>query len=214
MDGRKKVYRGGSYNSPIDEIGSFIRFAAEPENHAAYIGFRCVLSSDQIENPTYSIGQPCQVISMNELTELLPTSTPFPCSSATVNGYCQLLGGKPSYGIELLQSNCLNNSLHSMMANLQPLTCSTISLSDGSNKYECTFPDMAQGINVNMNYCHEIDIPVVQKACPIGYQYDKNKNLCAITETTIPNPPCPKGFLEVGSFGCLQYLIVKILHVR
>lgn len=203
LDGRKRGYRGGSYTSSSDEIGSFMRFAIEPEYQAPDIGFRCALNRNQVENPTLSMGQPCQILAMSDQDQAYPTSTPFPCSSASTSGFCQLLGGKPSYGIGILQYGCLDNTLHSMIANLQPLTCSTTQLSNGGNKYQCTFPGMAQGINVNLSYCHSIDIPKVQMTCPPGYQIDKETSLCEVENSKLPSSPCPQGYLNVATYGCL-----------
>jgi formylglycine-generating enzyme required for sulfatase activity len=202
-DGRKRVYRGGSYASSSDEIGSFLRFATEPENQASDIGFRCVLAAEQVENRTLTMGRPCQILAMSDQNQASPTSTPFPCTSASVNGFCQLLGGKPSYGIEILQSGCLDNTLHSMTANIQPLTCSTTQLSNGTNKYQCTFPGMAQGINVNLSYCHSIDVQNVQIACPSGYQINQKTHLCEVENSKLPSSPCPHGYLNVATYGCL-----------
>ena len=203
LDGRKKVYRGGSYKSTGDEVGSYLRFSTEPENQSSDIGFRCVLDGTVLEKPTLQTGQPCQVVGMNDQSQALPTATPFPCSSAFATGFCQLLGGKPSYGIEFLQSGCLDNSLHSMTANSQPLTCSTTPLSGGGTKYQCTFPGMAQGIKVDLSYCHSVDIPNVQTTCPSGYQFDQETKLCKTENSKLPSPPCLQGYQDITPYGCL-----------
>jgi len=203
LDGWKKVYRGGSYKSSVEEIGSFLRFATEPENQAPDLGFRCVLQGDPLIDPTLNIVQPCQIVGANDQNQIQPTSTPFPCSSASVTGFCQLLSGKPSYGLDIRQSGCLENNLISMTGNSQPLTCTVSQLSDGGNKYLCTFPGMAQGINVDVNYCHTFTFPLVSISCPTGYLLNQNSKLCEVENAKIPIPPCPQGYLEVPPYGCL-----------
>ncbi len=206
LDGWKKVYRGGSYNSSEEEIGSYLRFALEPEKQTPDLGFRCVLQGDPLTDPTLKIVQPCQIIGVNDQNQIQPTSTPFPCSPASVTGFCQLLSGKPSYGLDIRQSGCLENKLFSMTGNSQPLTCTISQLSDGGNKYLCTFPGMAQGIKVDVNYCHAFTLPLVKISCPTGYQLNQNSKFCEIENAKLPKPPCPQGYLEVPSYGCLPIL--------
>lgn len=202
-EGWKKVYRGGSYKSSVEEIGSFLRFATEPENQAPDLGFRCVLMGDPLTDPTLNIGQPCQVIGMNDPNEIQSTPTPFPCSSASVTGFCQLLSGKPSYGLDIRQSGCLENKLQSMTGNSQPLSCTVSQLSDGGNKYLCTFPGMAQGINVDVSYCHSFSIPLVSISCPTGYQLTQDSKFCEVENAKLPIPPCPQAYVNVPPYGCL-----------
>jgi formylglycine-generating enzyme required for sulfatase activity len=203
LDGRKRVYRGGSYRSGSEELGSFLRFSTEPENQFSDLGFRCVLQKEEVTETNQSIGRPCQIIGMNDPLQIPPTSTPFPCPVASVTGFCQLLGGKASYGVEINQSGCQNNLLHSMTANSQPLSCSVTELSDGGNKYRCTFPGMAQGMNVYISYSHSFALPNVEISCPLGYQLDQNSKLCELEHSKLPNPPCPRGYLDVADYGCL-----------
>lgn len=202
-DGTRKVYRGGSYKSTKDEISSILRFAIEPEKQASDLGFRCVLLGDPTTDLAMQIGQPCKVLAINDPAQTQSTSTPYPCSSAEVTGFCQLLGGKPSYGVDIYQTGCFGNSLNSMTANLQPLSCNITQLSNGGNKYLCTFPKMAQGIKVNVSYCHTIDSPIVSRACPTGYQMNQNSQVCELEYSKLPVPPCPKDFLDVPPYGCL-----------
>lgn len=203
LDGRKKVYRGGSYKSAADEITSYLRFSKEPEKQAPDIGFRCVLADEPTKNLSMQIGQPCQVSAINDQLQTKATITPFPCSSAIVTGFCQLFGDIPSYGIELRQTGCLDNNLHSMTSNSQPLTCKTSDLSNGGNLFRCTFPGMAQGIKVDVSYCHSLDIQKAAKSCPVGYVLDQGSSNCVLENSKLPSPPCPKGFLDLSPYGCL-----------
>ncbi len=203
LDGRKKVYRGGSYRSSTDEMGAFLRFALEPEKQSSDIGFRCVLEGNPITDAALQIGQSCSISGMSDPNQIQPTSTPFPCAAASVSGYCQLLSGKPSYGVEINQSGCLDNNLYSMMGNSQPLTCTIFQLSNGGKKYQCTFPGMGQGVMVDVSYCNLLDVPLVEITCPIGYQLDQTSRQCELINTKLPAPPCPNGYQEIPSYGCL-----------
>ncbi|MBA4385069.1 MAG: hypothetical protein C0410_10065, partial [Anaerolinea sp.] len=203
MSGTKRVYRGGSYKSAKDEISSILRFAQEPEKQTSDLGFRCVLSGDPSTESALKIGQPCKVMAMNNPIKTQSTSTPFPCSSASVTGYCQLISGKASYGVDINQAGCLGNVLHSMTANSQPLSCEITQLTNGGNRYTCTFPGMAQGIKVNVSYCHAINAPNVTQTCPTGYQLDQNSKFCESAYPKLPEPPCPNDFLDVPPYGCL-----------
>ncbi len=203
LDGRKRVYRGGSYRSSAEEMATYLRNALEPEKQASDLGFRCVLDGDPLKVTALQPAQPCTLLSGNDPAQIQPTSTPFPCSAASVSGFCQLLSGKPSYGIEIFQSGCRDNNLYSMTGNSQPLSCSISQLSDGGNKFHCTFPGMGQGIKVNINYCNVLEVPQVDITCPLGYQLDQHSRQCELINAKLPTPPCPKGYQEVTSIGCL-----------
>lgn len=204
LDGRKRVYRGGSYKSSSDEMASYLRFALEPEKQSSDLGFRCVLQGDPLKDAALQqVAQPCTIAGMNDPDQIHATATPFPCADAAVSAFCQLLSGKPSYGVEIHQSGCLNNDLYALSGNSQPLSCLTTKLSDGGNKYQCSFPGMGQGITVNVNYCNVLDIPSVDITCPIGYQLDQNSKQCELKNPKLPNPPCPRGYQELPFYGCL-----------
>ncbi|MRS03981.1 hypothetical protein EG832_12295, partial [bacterium] len=205
LDGRKRVYRGGSYTSSAEEMATYLRYALEPEKQASDLGFRCILEGDPLKETGLQIAQPCTLLGMNDLNQIQPTSTPFPCSEATVSGFCQLLSGKPSYGIEILQSGCRDNNLLTMTGNSQPLTCSLSPLSGGGNKYQCSFPGMGQGIMVSVNYCNVLDVPEVDITCPLGYQLNQESRQCELKIIKLPTPPCPNGYQEVSSIGCLPF---------
>jgi formylglycine-generating enzyme required for sulfatase activity len=48
--GTKKVYRGGIYKTPEDQILPYLRYSTEPDKYAADLGFRCVLVGDTEES--------------------------------------------------------------------------------------------------------------------------------------------------------------------
>ncbi len=203
QEGTKKVYRGGGFNSPLEEVNPILRFAIEPEKHAANIGFRCVLLGDPTKSTTETVGQPCQVLGSNDELKTQPTFTPYPCEPASVLGYCELLGGKASYGVDIRQKGCMSNKLNSMTGNSQPLTCSVHQLANGGNQFLCTFPGMAQGISVDVRYCHPFFAQPFVIECPSGYKLNQTSKVCELEYTKLPSPPCPNGYLDVPPNGCM-----------
>lgn len=202
-EGTQRIFRGGGYASPADQVNVFTRFAAKPEEHAADRGFRCVLLGDPTKSTTETVGQPCQILGSSDQLETQPTYTPYPCEQATVLGYCELLGGKASYGVDIRQNGCLSNKLNSMTGNSQPLNCTVHQLQNGGNQYLCTFPGMAQGIDVEVRFCHSFSMQIVKLKCPTGYKLVQPNSICELEYAKLPAPPCPKGYLDVPPNGCM-----------
>ncbi len=202
-EGIYKVYRGGGFLSSEVDVSATSRFFTEPEQHSADLGFRCVLVGDPTKSTSETVGQPCQVLGNITQLESQPTYTPYPCEQPSVVGYCELLGGKASYGVDIRQKGCLSNKLNSMTGNSQPLTCSVHQLQNGGNQYLCTFPGMAQGINVEVRFCHSFSAQISTIECPSGYKLNSTNNLCELEYTKLPGPPCPKGYLDVPPNGCM-----------
>ncbi len=202
-EGIYKVYRGGGFLSSDVDVSATSRFFTEPEKHSADLGFRCVLVGDPTKSTTETFGQPCKVLGNVTQLETQPTFTPYPCEPASVVGYCELLGGKASYGVDIRQNGCMNNKLNNMTGNSQPLNCTVHQLQSGGNQYLCTFPGMAQGITVDVSYCHSYSAQPVALKCPSGYKLDQTSKLCELEYSKLPGPPCPKGYLDVPPNGCM-----------
>lgn len=90
-----------------------------------------------------------------------------------------------------------------MTGNSQPLNCTVHQLQSGGNQYLCTFPGMAQGITVDVSYCHSYSAQPVALKCPSGYKLDQTSKLCELEYSKLPGPPCPKGYLDVPPNGCM-----------
>ncbi len=202
VDGTEKVYRGGSYLSSVEDINPVMRFSAEPEKHAADIGFRCVLTGDNVNaNGQYTgsyVPRSCSAlpVAVNQ-PETQPTWTPLPCESATIYGECYLnQQGKPITDIVILQKNCMTNILTDFTSNISENLQCTANISGESASYICDGKNMFQGSEVDISYCHVYAVKEPNLVCPAGYHLDAQSSVCVADNTWVPSPPCPKDNFE------------------
>lgn len=202
-EGKKKVYRGGSYKTPEDEILPVLRYSLEPEKHAADIGFRCVLLGEDGEIPTPP-APPCEVVALNSEPDGGPTPTPIGCSDPTITAYCEIRpNGASASGVRIDEVECGAGRLdaNGFTQNGNPLICSLPGA--GQFRWFCNDPSWAQGLAIKIGYCHEYYPIQLVLECPTGYQYNSASTFCEPEGAWLPDPPCPMGYVEVEGFGCL-----------
>lgn len=209
-EGTERVYRGGSYQSELEDMPAWMRFNLKPEQHTEELGFRCALEGPEIKCNTLTSTNitipppPCQVPAVNtSQPEAQPTFTPFPpCGLANVTAFCELRKGYPVSGINISISNCFDNLLTDILGNGTALNC-TVS-NTNPPVYSCDPPPgSAQGSTVNISYCHELPQLQIHPECPAGYEYNFDNSFCEPIGPWLPEPPCPSGYVEDENFGCL-----------
>ena len=214
VDGIKKVYRGGAYASSEDDVNAYVRFSVDPNEHAADLGFRCVLkgfnSDGTLDNTNASFSPPsCQVLPVNNpQLQQQPTWTPEPCGATTGFGGCSLNSqGNPITYLHLGQSNCQSNLLANFSSNsIDDLACEEYPVQNGVT-YRCLGKNMFQGSTVDISFCHKYLIKQLSLDCPVGYKLDHYSKYCIPSGPWIPDPPCPNDYVEV--FGiCLPNKVV------
>ncbi len=213
-NGIEKVYRGGSYKSPVNLTSPILRFFDKPEIHSEELGFRCVLlgtgsdglpAADGGDNSFYP--PPCQVVAQaNPGLVTGATMTPFPaCEPASISGFCYWAGkvqGAVS-GIKISLANCYaDNVLNPLTGNGTPLDC----MISGENPkfYKCDPPPgSAQGSVIELSYCH--DLPPINPSykCPAGYFKYSGDTFCEPLGFWLPQQPCPEGFQAYGQKSCV-----------
>lgn len=195
-DGLKKVYRGGSYPSSLEEVNAIVRFSAKPEEHSAELGFRCVLIGEGgTMDGGGSVGRPCEVVQFEPQQPVSgPTKTPYPCAAPSIGAFCERKPAGAVVGITISQADCLGNHLKDILGNGLPLTCTTT----GTNPvhYLCTGGNLAQGALINIDYCHKFTYQVQAVNCPQGYHYNDASTFCEPDGQWLPDPPCGPGYIE------------------
>ncbi len=201
VDGTKKVYRGGSYASTLDDVNPVMRFAVKPEEHSAEIGFRCVLTGDYSSSTNNQVPRPCEVLPVSVQPENQPTFTPIPCQPASVTAGCVKPAGKQARTwIDIYQSNCQFNLLSGFLSNaVQDLYCSASSLDANTTpkEYTCVSANMVQGLNVDVFFWHDYAVSQIELTCPTGFVLDKANSFCIPGGAWLPDPPCPYGYTEL-----------------
>jgi formylglycine-generating enzyme len=200
-DGLKRVYRGGGYSTSPENINPVMRFSLEPEEHAANIGFRCVLNGDFNTGSGNQVPRQCEVVPVNNYQpQEQPTWTPMPCLPATLNGNCYLNNsGSPVTSISISQSGCQNNLLSAFSSTtIIDLNCSGPLITGDWSIYQCNGKNMIQGASVDLSYCHQYLLSQFVPECPPGYEYDALSKFCMPNGSWLPEPPCPTGYIEVS----------------
>ena len=204
VEGTQRVFRGGGYASPVEEVNVFTRFAAKPDEHAADRGFRCVLTGDYSasgDSAGNQVPRPCSVLSLNSQQPVeQPTWTPIPCQPASITGNCYLnAGGGPITSLSISQSGCQINKLTNFQSNtIQDLICTDDGGMDPIN-YTCNGKNMIQGSTVDISYCHMYGILQLSPECPVGYEFDNITHFCKPSGLWLPKPPCPLGYIDMGN---------------
>ncbi len=206
LDGTKKVYRGGSYLSGPQDVVPITRSAIKPEEHAADLGFRCVLNGDLDPNGLfgaqggYQVPRQCEVPPVAEQPEIAATWTPVPCQPVVTTGHCDIHNGLRYISITLYQANCQYNLLSGFGSNAVPdLNCvaSSNSLTTDPKSYDCTGTNMAQGMSVDIFVWHDYAFSQPVLNCPAGYEMDQSNMFCKPIGTWLPEPPCPWGYSQL-----------------
>ncbi len=199
-EGIYKIYRGGSYLSQDEQVNSIDRYFAKPEEHAADIGFRCVLTGDfYSEENGQQVPRPCEALPINNhQPEQQPTWTPFPCQSPYIAGNCYLnAGGGPVTSLYIAQSGCQSNRLVDFSSNtIIDLNCTGPTPVGDYKTYTCNGKNMIQGAVVDLTFCHKYSVQLMSPQCPQGYEYDSTSQYCLPTGSWLPDPPCPVGYKE------------------
>lgn len=200
VDGIKKVYRGGSYVSTMDNINPVMRFASKPEEHAADLGFRCVLTGDFTSDGGSQVPRPCSILPVSEQPDMSATFTPIPCSPANLTGYCHTTAlGQMNTWIKIVQSNCEYNNLSGFdSVKIPDLNCvgPTQDANPMPKEYICTGTNMVQGMNVDVFFWHDLGSSQIVKTCPAGFVLDSANSFCVPEGAWLPDPPCPYQYVE------------------
>lgn len=201
VDGTKKVYRGGSYSSNMDDVNAIARFSVDPNDHAADLGFRCVLTGDKYNKVGGGqVPRPCSVMPVVDQPKMQATFTPVPCDPASITAYCHTTSkGQMLTGFTVIQSNCQYNFLSGFESNTIPdVNCVSATLvPDTSPKqYNCTGTNMVQGLNVDLFFWHDFMVSQIEKTCPAGFVLDSANSFCIPSGNWLPEPPCPYGYTE------------------
>ncbi len=200
--GTKKVYRGGSYKTPEDQILPSLRYSTEPEKYAADLGFRCVLIGDTEEITPEP--PPCQVVGLNGKPDSNITITPASCPDPKISAFCALgPNGAAVAGVYVDETECEFGKLSNtkFTQNGLPLYCYLPVA--GSLRWLCNDPSWAQGLKLEIGYCYQYYPVQLEITCPAGYQYNTVSTFCEPEGSWLPDPPCPYGYVEVADFGCL-----------
>lgn len=201
VDGTKKVYRGGSYISTLDNVSPVMRFTLKPEEHTADLGFRCVLTGDFSADGGNQVPRPCAVLPVSEQPEMQATFTPFPCQAANVTSGCyKTSGGQMHTWIDVYQYNCQYNLLSGFLSNAIPdLHCSgpTQDANTTPKEYLCVGTNMVQGMNVDLFFWHNYGVSQIQLTCPAGFVLDSANSFCIPDGAWLPDPPCPYNYSEL-----------------
>mgnify|MGYP000896165200 CR=1 FL=1 len=206
-EGTRRVFRGGGYASPAEDVNVYTRFSAEPVEHSADLGFRCVLLGDYSssgDNAGSQVPRPCSVLALNGQQPVeQPTWTPIPCEPASITSNCYLnAGGGPITSLTIYQANCQVNALDDFFSNtIQDLNC-TIPPFDSSNDpktYNCSGKNMIQGSTVDISFCHYYQMTQLMPECPLGYEFDPNTFFCEPSGLWLPKPPCPVYYIDMGN---------------
>lgn len=197
VDGTKKVYRGGGYASNIDEINPAARFSSDPNEHAADLGFRCVLTGFDTDGLRESGSAPsCKVLPVNAQPVQAATITPIPCQPASIQAPCIVMkDGNPWLEIIINQSGCETNRLEHFESNtIADFKCAD----EKGGAYHCLGINLAQGATYDLSYCHTYNYFDNLTDCPSGYEYVATSGFCEPTGDWLPDPPCPITYIEVN----------------
>jgi hypothetical protein len=195
-DGTKKVFRGGSYRSSMDDVNSFVRFSAKPVEHGADLGFRCVLTGDYAKQ---EVPRQCSVVPFDQTQpKEQPTWTPIPCESAQVSGLCVFMSGKAYTQINVKQENCAPNEIDSWYSSdIQNLDCHLGVDAPDYKSYICGGSNLVQGGQFILAFNHVKDFVLpFTPSCPAGFEYNSTTHFCEPNGTWLPDPPCPSSYTE------------------
>lgn len=208
IDGIKKVYRGGSYSSSMDEVNPVMRNSVKPQEHAADLGFRCVLLG---EAEAISVPPPaCQVPAFAQQPDSGPTGTPAP-QVVDFKGYCHW--GTDGYKHLTVYVDPLNECTLKRMRDFtlnipnDPLNISCPledGLGCGGDDINCYSPYFVEGGTYEINYCFDdCNWGELEPECAQGFDYNTGTGWCEPVSNWLPEPPCPDGYEEFPNLGCL-----------
>jgi sulfatase modifying factor 1 len=201
--GKLKVFRGGSYLTPPEEIKLVVRSFLELEKYSADLGFRCVLGGEVVPPPPI-----CQVAPVVTTTEGQPETPPVQLLGPEVRAYCAILGGGDQTVVEVELNMDTDAGDYEISLNGNPVTCTPFA--SNPSRLTCTSSILAQNSTVQVQVCRTLPIaePVGDPECPSGYTYNPSSTFCEYGESTLPSPPCPKGYLDVPGVGCMPVPVV------
>jgi formylglycine-generating enzyme required for sulfatase activity len=193
VEGTLRVYRGGGYDSPPLEVRPDVRFALEPQKHAANLGFRCVLT-----------GQAPPPMCIYPTIDDTPSSTD-PDWDFRVVAYCEDRQRVEHTGVNItinMPADELDDYSFEVSGNGTPLTCSPIA----PDRLGCSGAPLIQNTNVEIEVCRDYTGPALMPpspTCPEGYFYNPDTGTCSHTLPEMDEwGGCPHGY-EMTLFGCL-----------
>ena len=210
---KERVLRGGGYATSLDKISPILRFKAKPEEHAADLGFRCVLLGEGADIPLPAPA--CQVAALGQQPDSGPTITPFVVHPAESYGSCQLdNNGNHHTWVRIANDvdSCWTKRMIDFSINI-PNDTSAIAcnlddgLGCGPDYFRCNSPHFFEGATVGINFCYDEDLYLSSSElipeCAAGFAYNSGSGWCEPVSDWLPVPPCPDGYDEVGDLGCL-----------
>ncbi len=203
--GTARVIRGSSYLSPLDELEIYTRSSADPDEHIADVGFRCVLSGETVGDPPPPV---CEAIPYIPLPiedhpldfhppEFVVSSFCMPDPTTGVSqGYVTLVFPEPIGPGILITSDA--------GALLSSISDDTWGLSG---------PGVPVDTFIEFTVCGPApDLPVIEAACPPDYYFDEDTDTCRYGMETLHDTPdsCGTGELWIPGYGCLHACPVEV----
>lgn len=191
--GSLRVYRGGGYDSPAEDIRPDERFALEPQKHAANLGFRCVLTGQA----------PPPMCVLPGTDDTPPPGDPDWDFDAVA--YCDDRGKIQQTGVNItinMLGDEIDNYDFNVTANGTPLSCSLLP----PDRLGCSGSPLSQNTNVEIEICREFTgLPVMppEPTCPEGYFYNPDEGTCSYTLPMFESDySCPPGYV-FSDIGCV-----------
>jgi formylglycine-generating enzyme required for sulfatase activity len=185
--GRARVIRSSGYRSSADQMLSYARSYAAPDDHRPDLGFRCT-----IVHPT-DFAPACSFASVVVSSRLGGASAVCPKLSIDVQATACRYGGGAVVTFNNDQQRDPNASFGGIVG------CTLLSGSPGS--YPITYECRRSSAAVMTSRCLYRDLPAGE--CPTGYQLDAGSGLCKWQGARSVGIECPTGeFYDPVSHCC------------
>ncbi len=187
LEGRARVIRSSGYRSTPDQLLSYARSYADPDDHHPDLGFRCVVS------------QPAAFAPACSLTPVVPEShtrgVSVTCPNLSVD--VQVTACRYGGGAVVTFTNDQPRDPNASFGGI--VGCTLLSGRPGS--YPITYDCRRSSTAVMTSRCVYQDVP--EGDCPPGYQFDPTSRQCAWKGAHSQGVECPSGeFYDPVSHCC------------
>jgi formylglycine-generating enzyme required for sulfatase activity len=189
--GTLRVFRGGGYQTPAEELQAYLRDALEPDHARTDLGFRCSWSCGETVPP-----QLCQLppVIGGDPPEDTPASEP---PRITGEGYCELRGAGQSAGVVLSSPDEVDLTQFEITSPNGAISCDPV-----NDMVVCYGAAVKPGTNVTISLCPQ---------CDPGFFFNRESGHCqsmVSIDVDLVSPSeeensCPYGTYWLDGFGCV-----------
>jgi formylglycine-generating enzyme required for sulfatase activity len=196
--GEERVFRGSSYQTPVDEAAVYLRNRLDPQDRQADLGFRCVLSGETVGNPPPPM---CEVAGYTPPDDPDESDTPEPYP---INAYCQPFGEGYITPINIVIGYPVDVDDFTVTSPLGDVYCYVDPAFP--DLLVCDGPGLPMDHTVDITICSTLGAPPladVEPSCPAGYYWNAVAHRCRSNLLPPMDADCGPGYFQTDAYGCV-----------